>query len=416
MKARRRWIPLLVAVTTLVVHSGALAAWLAAGLGTGAAQADSIPKASTPTASVSGRNVTVTWPAVKFINGTNVSGYTVARYAADGTAQTIKTNCTGTISGLSCTERAVPSGSWTYSVKAHQSVWSGPESDKSGAVTVGSPSMAITSGTPVNSLPGAIGGTLSNFVTGQSVTFRLDSQSGQTLTGSITPDPTPENGSSTFSVTIPSGTSVGSHALFAIGSDGDVASASFTVQTGPKPTSLNINNGSGGSVVRVDGRPDAGDTVVVTFSETMKVQSFCSTWNGDSTDQSINTNNVVTVTIKNNATTSGNDSLEVSVTNAACAGSFHFGSVDLGSPDFVVNGNVRFQGSGGNGRSSIAWTAASQTLRIVLGDTVAADVPNLVPTGDQDSVEATYFPDPNLKSSTNQSISGTVKSPNEKQF
>ena len=414
MSMRRRWIPLLVALLTFALHSGALASWLALGVGSGGAQADSIPKPSAPSASVSGRNVTVTWTAVKFAKGTNVSGYTVARYGADGSAQTIKTNCQGTITTLTCTERAVPSGSWTYAVKGLQGAWSGSESDKSTAVTVGSPSMSITSGTPVNSLPATLGGSLSNFVTGQTVTFRLDSQGGSTLTGSISPNPIPENGSSTFSVTIPAGTSQGAHTLFAVGSSGDVASASFSVASGPTPTSLRINDGGGGS--RLDGRPDGGDDVVITFSQAMSVSTFCSTWSGDSTDQSITTNSAVSVVIQNNAAATGNDRLVVTVTGTPCGGNFRFGSVDLGSPDFVINGNVTFQGSTGSTRSTIAWTATTRTLRILLGSPQAADVANIVATGEQDAVEATYFPDSNLKNTSNQGISGTVKSPNEKQF
>ena len=409
---RARRVFAIVIVTLLASQGVAIAAWLATGTGTGGTQADSIPKASAPTATVGGRNVTVTWPEVKFADGKGVSGYSVVRYGADGSAQTIKTNCLGTITGLTCTERAVPPGSWTYAVTALQPAWTGPESDKSTAVTVGSPAMSITSGSPVTSLPGTLSGSISNFITGQTVSFKLDSQDGQTLSGSISPSPVPENGSATFNVTIPSGTSNGSHTLFAIGSEGDVASAAFTVATGPRPTALRTTN-AGGAVG--DGLAQNGDTVVVTYSQQMSVKSFCSTWDGDSSAQSITANGVVTVTIHDNAAESGNDLLRVGVSSAQCGGTFRFGSVDLGSNEFVINGNVAFRGTTGGTRSSIAWDASNRTLTLTLGSAQTGGSAG-VPTAERDLVTARYFPDPEIKSSSNQSITGTADSPNEAQF
>ena len=53
------------------------------------------------------------------------------------------------------------------------------------------------------------------------------------LAGSITPSPVPVGGSATVSVTIPAGTSLGAHTVFAVGSLGSTASAAITSSTRP---------------------------------------------------------------------------------------------------------------------------------------------------------------------------------------
>jgi hypothetical protein len=82
----------------------------------------------------------------------------------------------------------------------------------------------------VTSLPQVLTGQITNFVAGQTVSFRLDNQTtGQVLTGSITPSTVPANGTAAVSVTLPSGVSNGSHTIYAIGSGADRASADVTV-------------------------------------------------------------------------------------------------------------------------------------------------------------------------------------------
>jgi hypothetical protein len=219
----------LVALAVLVIAPAALAAWSPGGSGTGAGQARTMPAGNTPTASVSNRSVTVSWSQSSFSDGPGVEGYVVKRYSTGGTQQTIGSNCSGTITGLSCTEDAVPSGSWRYSVTPKQGGWSGAESAQSTAVTVVSPGLTLDT-TSVTSLPSTISGSISGFVPGQTVTFRLDNPTtGTVLTGSISPTPVPANGSATVSVTIPSGTSPGSHTVYAVGSGGDTASRTITV-------------------------------------------------------------------------------------------------------------------------------------------------------------------------------------------
>jgi hypothetical protein len=228
----------------------ALAAWTGHGSGTGSVKAESMPTGATPTVSVSGRNVTVSW-AASTIGGVSVAGYTVRRYDA-GTLvpQTIGAACNGTIAALTCTEAAVPPGTWKYTVTPSHGLWIGTEGPKSSTAAVGSPSLAWTSSTTVTSLPATLTGTLASFLTGETVTFRLDdASSGTVLTGSISPTPVPASGAVSFSVTIPAGLVNGSHSVYAIGSLGSQASGGITVSipdtTPPTVSAAVINKATG---------------------------------------------------------------------------------------------------------------------------------------------------------------------------
>jgi hypothetical protein len=230
MTGRRPWIGIFLAalVAVLVVPAIALAAWTKTGPGYGYSKAQTMSSGNAPTASVSGRNVTVSWTASSGA-AVPVDGYKVRRYADGGGVQTIGANCTGTIAALTCTENNVASGDWRYTVAPVHQGWQGTESTQSAKTTVGAPSMSLSPGS-VSSLPAALSGSISNFKSGQTVTFRLDDPStGTVLTGSISPTPVQTNGNATVNVTIPNGTSNGSHTVYAIGSNGDTASAAVTV-------------------------------------------------------------------------------------------------------------------------------------------------------------------------------------------
>jgi hypothetical protein len=237
----RRAIFACVVALALVAQSGtARAAWTATGSGSAAAKAKTMPAGNTPTASVSNRNVTVNWTESTFSGGTPVGGYVVKRYNTGGQAQTVGSGCSGTISALTCTEQAVPSGDWKYSVTPKQGNWTGQESAQSTAVTVASPTLSISSPTTVTSLPTTLNGNVANFIPGQALTFRLDDpNTGTTLSSTMSPSSIPSNGSATITVTIPSGTSNGSHTVYAVGGQGDVASVQITVSV-PTARSLTI--------------------------------------------------------------------------------------------------------------------------------------------------------------------------------
>ena len=223
-----RGAPIAAALLLLVlVPAAALASWQQGGSGSGGAKARSLVAVAAPTTSVSNRSVTVNWSAPA--SGAPPTGYLVKRYDSSDTLQAIGAACSGTIATTSCTEAAVPAGTWRYRVTPANANWRGAESTASAAVTVSAPALSLSPAS-VTALPAALSGQITNFITGQTVTFRLDNPtSGTLLTGSIAPSPVPASGTANVSVTLPSGTAAGAHTVYAIGSQGDSASAPVTV-------------------------------------------------------------------------------------------------------------------------------------------------------------------------------------------
>lgn len=239
----RRWAPVLAILATLAFAGSAEAAWQASGPGSSYAKGRSIPAGNTPSATVSGRNITVTWSAAG--GSVPLDGYVVRRFDTGGSEAAVGSACSGTINALSCTESSLAPGDWRYTVTPIRQNWSGAQSGQSTAVTVGSPALSLSPGT-VNALPATLTGSISNFKTGQTVSFRLDDPtSGTVLTGSIVPTPVPANGIASVSVTLPAATSNASHTIYAIGSSGDQASAAVTVAR-PLVTSSVIAKTAGG--------------------------------------------------------------------------------------------------------------------------------------------------------------------------
>jgi hypothetical protein len=221
-----------VSIAWCLVLCGALPAlagakWGSPGNGSGYTRAQALPAGNPPTAVGSGRNVTVSWAAVG--GQVPVTGYSIKRYDANGVGQTVGSGCSGTIVGLTCTEQGVPAGEWRYAVTPLNNNWRGSEGARSAAVAVAGPSLALTP-TAVTTLPASLTGQIAGFLTGQTVTFRLDNPTtGSVLSGSIAPGPVPVNGSSTVSVTLPAGTANGAHMVYAVGSGGDATGAPVTV-------------------------------------------------------------------------------------------------------------------------------------------------------------------------------------------
>ena len=221
-------------VATLPSTAGAT--WASPGTGRGYASADVAPLGKQPTVSVSGRNVTVSWAASRFADGTSVNAYLVGRYdAVTNAAATVGAACAGSIASLTCTENEVTPGSWYYRITPKHQSWVGSEGPASSTVVVASPTLTFASAVTITALPSVKTGTIASFVTGEAVTWRLDDPStGTVLTGSIVPSPVPASGTSSISATFPTGTSDGPHTVFAVGSSGSsVGSASINVDTLP---------------------------------------------------------------------------------------------------------------------------------------------------------------------------------------
>ncbi len=214
----------------------AAGAWEDHGSGSAYSGATSMPSGNAPTATVSGRNVSLSWSAS---SGTvPVDGYVVRRYDAGGAQHSVGADCSGTVPGLSCTEHAVAPGNWRYTVAPARLDWHGAESSESSPITVGAPTLALDSSS-ASSLPTTLTGQITDFISGEAVSFRLDDPStGTPLSGSITPSPVPGSGAASVSVTVPSGTANGSHTIYAVGDQGDTAGAPLTVAV---PTTISTS-------------------------------------------------------------------------------------------------------------------------------------------------------------------------------
>jgi hypothetical protein len=387
---RRTFVVALLVVALSGISSVAFAAWEITGDGEGRAKADSMPTGSTPSATVSNRNVTVTWPQVTIPGRGPADSYRVTRYNESGEAQTIISNCTGQITGLTCTEIGVPGGQWRYSVSPNYALWVGPNGPLSIAVTVNAPSLNLNP-TTITQFPAQITATLANFLPDQNVTIRLDGVGGQQL-GSLTSG---AGGGGSQTVSIPNTVADGAHTLYAVGAGGDQATADFTVNAPfPTPTSL-VTQYS----LLPNGVVEWNERVEVTFSQALDVASICSTWSGTG-NQSITAGDVVTVTVTNNGAPSGNDLLTVSTSSAACGGQFKFGSVDLGSPNYVTTTatfrNLLLP-------STIAYNYSSRRLTITLGALANGQTGTVA-----GATTGLYTPDPSTLGANGRPVTGSV--------
>ena len=237
MRASRVIAAVLASVAVLAPLQ-AKAGWIIGGSGSQYAQAKSMPAGEISATSITGRNVVVSWTPSQLSGGIAVDDYKVRRYdAASGAEQTVGASCSSFVSGLTCTDTAVPPGDWKYTVQPRKGNWLGAESPLSNAATVAGPSMFFTGTTTVASLPTILNGDLTGFITGETVQFRLDNAvTGTLLSATLTPSSIPGSGAASFTVPIPAGTVNGLHTVYAVGNQGDVASAGITVSV-PTPRS-----------------------------------------------------------------------------------------------------------------------------------------------------------------------------------
>jgi len=125
-------------------------------------------------------------------------------------------------------------------------------------ITVSAPSLVVTSPSPIASLPGAVTGTISNFLVGQTLTYRLDSTTGPVLSGS--PSTVTSSVSMAVSVTVPAGTSDAPHRIFVVSSGGTSADAAIDIAIPPALQSMQMRDSDS------DGRIDQ---VTVVFDDAL---------------------------------------------------------------------------------------------------------------------------------------------------
>jgi hypothetical protein len=275
---RRRGVWRLLALPAAAVAAGLLAvgayAYITAAAtatSAGGAAATVVNQGATPsaTATSNGREVVVGWGASTLANGVAVDGYLVWRYPAAGGLPEILPGCGGTIAALTCTESAVPPGSWRYTVTPVKGAnWRGAESASSGTVTVGAATLSLgdTLLGLARFVPDAVTtGAVSGFAANEGVTYRLDSGPGTPLTGS--PTLVGAAGSATItSLVIPQATD-GGHSVYALGDASpypsqasaaiaiDTVSPTVSASLSPDANAAGWNNTSPAQVTLVENDP-----------------------------------------------------------------------------------------------------------------------------------------------------------------
>src|SRR4051812_4809668 len=233
----RRLLAVVIGLSVAAVTAIAWGFWTpGTSAGSGNSAGDTVNQGATPTASATGRTVTVSWGASTLAGGHAVDGYIVKRYNATTNAlQTTLSSCTGTVNALTCDESHVAVGDWKYTVTpAIGDNWHGAESAKSGTVTV-TTTQALSldkSNFGTADFPGGnatVTGTASGFSNGENLTYRLDDpSSGTTLSG--TPSSADSSGNASISVTLPQ-PSDGAHTIYVVGDNDGIASAAIVVDT-----------------------------------------------------------------------------------------------------------------------------------------------------------------------------------------
>jgi hypothetical protein len=107
------------------------------------------------------------------------------------------------------------------------------------------PGLSITSPTTVTSLPATVTASLTGYTAGQTITFKLDSATGTTLSSTLSPTSIPAAGAATATITLPAGTAQGARTIYAVGSQAETASATLTVDRPTVATAV-IDKSAGG--------------------------------------------------------------------------------------------------------------------------------------------------------------------------
>ncbi len=161
---------------------------------------------------------------------------------------------------------------------------------------------------------------------------------------------------------------------------GAAVAKSMSITIGAQPTMVvTLSNAAAGGTA---GKLDKGDKITIVYSAQMSVASFCSTWSGDTTNQTLSASGVL-VNVSNGTTDA------MTVTGGACT--FNFGTLDLGSNAYVSAAAV-FGGSTVN--TSIAWTWSTRTLVITLGTLKSGTVSPSVVSSSTPSYSGTTVTDP----------------------
>jgi hypothetical protein len=190
--------------------------WTSNGSGTGSVKTASLGAGQQPTATVSGRDVTLNWNAA-----TNAATYVIGRanYGAQSLTTTPNGTCATPVTGTTCVDTGLPENgstatNWTYSDTPHLNSWDAATSPPSAEVTIGAPSLSLTT-TAFTARGGATAATVSNFFDNESVTYCLDQASAPCITSQLGADTVAASGgTTTTALALPAGIQVGSHTVY----------------------------------------------------------------------------------------------------------------------------------------------------------------------------------------------------------
>lgn len=361
-----------IVAAALVISWGGPAAsayWQTLSSNDGRAKADSILAVVAPTASASAGAATVSWAQGATAAGRQVSSYTVARYwsATGGTKVAAGGGCSGTITARTCSEAALPSGTWYYTVTPVLGSWAGPESARSTGVTIAA---ATPPAAPTLSVPAIV-----NIGNAASVPVSVTAESGSSVTITVTDAPPAGTQQQTATQTLTANGSVQNTnfnlsaftdgtinytavATNAAGSASAPGTATSTKDTVAPTASIRLQTGPSAQK-NVTGRADQDDQIIITFSKPMNPSSICSEWT--STTQAVLKNSGIQVRID------PNKNLKVIVPSTVCP-TFTLGTAVLGGAFSTGSTDLVFAGGGSNA-TAVAWssTATSSTLTITLG-------------------------------------------------
>lgn len=347
-RPRRLLVSVAITVAVLVPVAAGVAFWTGSDdplRGSGVAGAASVSGGAVPIATTAAGSATVSWGASTLSGGTAASGYVVKRYeASTAVEQTITGGCSTTVAGLTCTEAAVPTGSWRYTVTpTFADHWRGAEGDKSGAVSIGAATLVLAQTLFGGPLPTNTTGSVAGFAPNESISYTL---SNSPISGS--PSVVGAGGAATITALTIGATGDGPHTVRITGAtSGRVASAGITIDTTPPvmttvvtpepnaagwnrgPVQINgsASDGTGSGVAFVKGTGDGSDP---------RTSPTAQTWTGEAVLIAVTTTiKYYTVDLAGNA--SAVQTLEVKIDEAPPA--FAVDAVDVTGGAYVTAGS-----------------------------------------------------------------------------
>lgn len=322
--------------------------------------------------------------SIEFTNGvaaTSSGANGVLRlYKAQSTSITVSDGTIGNGAGLAVTVSPGPAATATAASGSGQTAYV--------STAFASPFAALITDASGNPIAGATV-TFTAPATGASGTFANGTRTTTATTNT--------SGQATSSVFTANATG-GSYAVSA----GATGTSSTTFATTNQPlttaTALALANGPGGAA----GTLNAGDTITVTFAQPLAPATICvGGWSGSGSQNAVG----ATVTV----TSSGTNNDTLTVGNPTGCTTFRFGTIDLGSPNYVTgsgNKSTTFAGS------IVAYSATARTLTVTLGTTLGGNGT----IGTVATATATFTPVSGIQDVNGQPVATTAVSSTGQQF